>query len=310
MRTLHKLAYAAGLVLFGLALWALFRQVHAIGVGNVLAAFRSERPDTLGLAALLTVINYAILTFHDQLAVHYIGRKLSWWKVSATSFLGFAVSNNVGFGVFSGATVRFRFYSRWKVTAGEISRIVAFYSGSTVLGLAVISGCSLALDPPVTLAAILPLVALRLLGAALLAVVAAYVVVCIVRHEPLRIFGFTLPLPSPGLSVGQVVISSVDWMACASILYALLPAPRPPFFALAGAFAGAQLAGILSHVPGSIGVFESLMVLSLRGSVDVTRLLQALLLFRVLYYIAPFAVALVVIFIDATFRKRKPVSAA
>ena len=63
-------------------------------------------------------------------------------------------------------------------------------------------------------------------------------------------------------------------------------------------------------MPGSIGVFESLMVLSLRGSVDVTRLLQALLLFRVLYYIAPFAVALVVIFIDATFRKRKSAPSA
>lgn len=280
------------------------RQVNEIGLGNVLAALRSERPDTVGLAAVLVVLNYFVLTFHDHLAVRYIGRKLSWWRVAATSFMGFAVSNSVGFGVFSGATVRFRFYSRWNVTAGEISRIVAFYSSSTVLGLAVISGCSLAFDPPNALAALLPILALRLLGALLLAGVALYVLVCVVRREPLRIWKFTLPLPSPGMSLGQVAISSVDWMACASILYALLPAPRPPFFELAGAFAGAQLAGILSHVPGSIGVFESLVVLSLRNDVDVTRLLQALLLFRVLYYLLPFAVALIVIFADATFRRR------
>ena len=291
-------------MLLGVALWVLVRQVEAIGVGNVLAALRSERPDTVGLAAALVALNYFILTFHDQLAVRYIGRRLSLWRVSATSFLGFAVSNSVGFGVFSGATVRFRFYSRWKVTAGEISRIIAFYSGSTVLGLAVISGCSLAFDPPGALTALLPELSLRVLGAALLAGVAAYVLSCVVRREPLRIGSFSLPLPSPGLSVGQVVISSVDWVLCASILYVLLPEPRPPFFEMAGAFAGAQLAGIVSHVPGSLGVFESLMVLSLRNSVDVTRLLQALLLFRVLYYVLPFAIALVVIFIDAAFRRR------
>ncbi|MGE0393761.1 MAG: lysylphosphatidylglycerol synthase domain-containing protein [Vicinamibacterales bacterium] len=302
--SLHRLLYAAGLVLLALALWVLIRQVGEIGAGNVLAALRSERPDTVGLAAALVALNYFVLTFHDQLAVRYIGRRLSWWRVGATSFLGFAVSNSVGFGVFSGATVRFRFYSRWKVSGGEISRIVAFYSSSTVLGLAVISGCSLAFDPPTALTTLVPDLALRLLGAALLTGVGAYLLVCVVRREPLRLWRFTLSLPSPGMSVGQVLISSVDWVLCASILYVLLPSPRPPFFELAGAFAGAQLAGIVSHVPGSLGVFESLMVLSLRGAVDATRLLQALLLFRVLYYVVPFAIALAVIVIDGTFRRR------
>ena len=302
--SVHRILYAAGLALLALALWVLVRQVGEIGAGNVLAALRSERPDTVGLAAVLVAVNYFVLTFHDQLAVRYIGRTLSWWRVSATSFLGFAVSNSVGFGVFSGATVRFRFYSRWKVTAGEISRIVAFYSSSTVLGLAVISGCSLTFDPPSALTTLLPDLALRLLGAALLSGVAAYLLICVVRREPLRLWSLTLPLPSPGMSVGQVVISSADWVLCAGILYVLLPEPRPPFFEMAGAFAGAQLAGIVSHVPGSLGVFESLVVLSLRSSVDVTRLLQALLLFRVLYYVVPFAIALIVIFIDATFRRR------
>jgi len=139
---MHRLLYVAILLLLAFSLWVLVRQVGEIGLGNVLAALRSERPDTVGLAAVLVAINYFVLTFHDQLAVRYIGRKLSWWRVGATSFLGFAVSNSVGFGVFSGATVRFRFYSRWNVTAGEISRIVAFYSSSTVLGLAGISGCT------------------------------------------------------------------------------------------------------------------------------------------------------------------------
>lgn len=302
--TLHRLLYAAGLILLALALWVLVRQVGEIGVGNVLAALRSERPDTVGLAAALVAVNYFVLTFHDQLAVRYIGRRLSGWRVGATSFLGFAVSNSVGFGVFSGATVRFRFYSRWKVSASEISRIVAFYSSSTVLGLAVISGCSLAFDPPTALTALLPEPALRTLGAALLGGVAAYLLICVVRREPLRLGRLTLPLPSPGMSLGQVVISTADWVLCASILYVLLPSPRPPFLELTGAFAGAQLAGIVSHVPGSLGVFESLVVLSLRNAVAVKPLLQALLLFRVLYYVVPFAIALVVIFIDATFRRR------
>ena len=51
------------------------------------------------------------------------------------SFLAYAISNNVGFAMLSGASVRYRFYTRWGVTAEELSRIVFSYSVTFWLGL-------------------------------------------------------------------------------------------------------------------------------------------------------------------------------
>ncbi len=47
----------------------------------------------------------------------------------------------------SGASVRYRFYTRWGVTAEELSRIVFSYSVTFWLGLLALGGLSLALGP-------------------------------------------------------------------------------------------------------------------------------------------------------------------
>ena len=63
------------------------------------------------------------------------------------SFLAYAISNNVGFAMLSGASVRYRFYTRWGVTAEELSRIVFSYSVTFWLGLLALGGLSLAVSP-------------------------------------------------------------------------------------------------------------------------------------------------------------------
>ena len=63
------------------------------------------------------------------------------------SFLAYAISNNVGFAMLSGASVRYRFYTRWGVTAEELSRIVFSYSVTFWLGLFALGGLSLVVSP-------------------------------------------------------------------------------------------------------------------------------------------------------------------
>ena len=289
----HRLSVVVGLALFAIAIWILIHEVGTLGPGRVAAAFRQERRGALSLALALVALNYAVLTLHDQLAVAYVGRKLSRWRVSVASFVGFAVSNTMGFGVLSGATVRYRFYRRWDLNAAELSRIVAFYSGSIWLGLLVLGGLSLAVDPAPAMTTFVPAPTSRAAGVLLIAIAVAYVVACRIRRTPLRIGRFELPLPSPGMALAQIGVSTADWMLAASILFSLLPSPRPSYFSVAGAFAAAQLMGLVSHVPGSVGVFEGLMILFLKPAVDSAQLLQTLLLFRVLYYLVPLVVALV-----------------
>ena len=101
----------------------------------------------LVLALLLTALNYALLTGYDLLAFRYAGKALPARHIAGAAFLAYAISHNVGFAALSGASVRYRFYSRWGVTAEELSRIVFSYSVTFWLGLLALAGVSFIVVP-------------------------------------------------------------------------------------------------------------------------------------------------------------------
>jgi phosphatidylglycerol lysyltransferase len=111
-----------------------------------------------------------------------------------------------------------------------------------------------------------------------------------------------IALPSIGLVISQFVLSALDWSLAAAVLYVLVPDPRPPFTPFVGAFLAAQLIALVSHVPGGLGVFESLMILMLQ--LPAVAALPALAMFRLIYYLAPLAVALVVLIVDEFYQRR------
>jgi uncharacterized membrane protein YbhN (UPF0104 family) len=78
-------------------------------------------------------------------------------------------------------------------------------------------------------------------------------------------------------------------------MYMLLPAePNIGFVTLAVVFVSATLLGFASHAPGGLGVFDAAMLVAL-WQFDKEQVLAGLLLFRVLYYLVPFAIALVIL---------------
>ena len=106
-----------GLILFTAALVVLRKELHAVTWNELTSDVLATPPTQLLIALLLTALNYAALTGYDLLAFAYIGNPLSRWRVAGASFLAYAVANSVGFAMFSGAAVRYRFYTRWGVTA-------------------------------------------------------------------------------------------------------------------------------------------------------------------------------------------------
>src|SRR6185436_10770133 len=116
------------------------------------AELRSLPLTRLLLALALTVLNYAALTGYDFLAFKYIGKTLPARQIAGASFVAYAISHNVGFAMLSGASVRYRFYSRWGVTADDLSRIIFSYSLTFWLGLCALAGLSFVASPiPVVL---------------------------------------------------------------------------------------------------------------------------------------------------------------
>ncbi|MGE0454963.1 MAG: bifunctional lysylphosphatidylglycerol flippase/synthetase MprF [Vicinamibacteria bacterium] len=307
-RARRWLPAAAGLALFAAALFVLESELRRIRYDELTARLFELPPRNVLLALLATAVNYLVLAGYDLLAFAYIGKTLQRAKIVLTAFVAYAVANNVGFAMFSGAAVRYRFYSRWGVGAADLTRLFASYSVTFWLGLLVLGGGSLALwPPPVTLG--LPAEgALRVVGLLLLLPAAAYAALPFLRRGPLRVLRFELPVPSRSIVARQFALSILDWSLAAAVLLPLLPAGRVGPARLVQAFIAAQALGLLSHVPGGLGVFESALLLLLKPSLDARALLPALVVYRFVYYLLPLALALLLLLGDE-LRQRGPQAA-
>ena len=102
-------------------------------------------------------------------------------------------------------------------------------------------------------------------------------------------------LPNGRSTLVQIGIGILDLGCCALAMYMLLPLePNIGFITLLVVFVSATLLGFASHAPGGLGVFDAAMLVAL-WQFDKEDILAGLLLFRLLYYIAPFIIALTIL---------------
>jgi len=305
-RLWHRLSPLIGLLLFAAALWVLSREVRHLSLHGLSDAIRALPSSALLLAIGFTVINYVILTGYDQLAFVYIQRPMSKWQIAVASFVGYAIANNVGFALLSGTSARYRFYSRWGLSGQDISRVVVFYSGTFWLGLVVLGAWSLLFSPVRDVSLATPAVT-RGAGLVLAGIALTYAGLPFFRTAPFRVGATEFALPRKALVAAQYVLSALDWGLAAAVLFVLLPEPRPEYSYFLGAFLAAQIIALVSHVPGGIGVFESLMILLLKPWLTADEFLPALMAFRVIYYLGPLAIALGVLLVDEFQQRRHQV---
>jgi phosphatidylglycerol lysyltransferase len=304
-----KLLPFLGVLLFGLALYVLHRELKTVHYADVAREIRALPPFRVVLALALAALGYLALTAYDATGVRYIRHPLPYTRTALASFIGYAVSNNVGGSIVSGGTVRMRLYSLWGFSTVEIVKVVAFCVFTFWVGFFSVGGAYLFLGP-LRLPPGFPVspVALRLLGAVLLAVVAAYLVACAFGRTPLRVKEWEIPLPSLRLALAQVTFGSLDWVLSAGVLYVLLPPGGglsfPEFLS---PYLIAQVAGLASHVPGGVGVFETVLLLLLSPRIARDSLIGAMLVYRVVYYLLPLALAAVAIGAHETFQRKEAV---
>jgi phosphatidylglycerol lysyltransferase len=303
-RLLKALPAVAGLLLFVVALEVLRHQLRTVSWHTLTTSVLNTPPRQLLAALLLTVLNYAILTGYDFVALASIGKKLPAWNVISTSFLSYAMANNVGFAWLSGASVRYRFYSRFGITAGDLSRIVFSCAVTFWVGLLTLGGLSLALGSLPQIDGLPAASLLAPIGWLLSAAAPAYILLTAIRRAPIKIRNFGITLPPVKVAVVQVLISITDWFLATGIVFWLLPRGSVPFKNVMLAFLGAQLLGLASHVPGGVGIFEGLMILLLEPYVDSATVLPALIAFRVVYYLLPLSIAIVGLVVDEVRERR------
>ncbi len=308
-RGLHRLGPVVGLVLFAVALWVLHGELRHYSYRQVLDQFRSLPADRVALALLLTIVSYALLTGYDTMGLWYARHRLAYRRTALASFVGYAFSNTVGYSLISGGSVRLRLYSGWGLSAVKITKVIAFCGVTFWLGFLTLAGAVFTVEP-VTLPATLhlPFASARPLGVLFLLIVAGVAVVSFARREPIRVRGLEFPIPTPRLLAGQLVVSCLDWATVGAILYCLLPAGGTLSYAgFLGIFLMAQILGVVSQVPGGLGVFETVMLVMLAPHIPAATVLGSLLAFRIVYYVVPLAAAALVLAAHELAQRREGV---
>ena len=279
-------------VLATIAVVALHRELGAYRIGDVVRRIATLPSLSVVTAIALTALDYCVLVVCDLLALRYVWQVLPLRRIALASSVGYGVSHLLSYSALTGGSIRYRFWSAWGLRAPEIAQAVGFLVVTNLLGIITTSGVALSIQGgPLPLPLALPVNALHAVGVTLLLLMVAYVAWNITRR-PLRIAGRTLNPPGPALTVGQIGISTVDWTLAAAVLYVLLPPAQGLSFPLfLGAFLVAQAIGILSYVPGGIGVFDTAIILLLRPYVAPADALGALVAYRGIYYFLPFTAA-------------------
>ena len=126
---------------------------------------------------------------------------------------------------------------------------------------------------------------------------------CAVLHRPLRAFGHSVKLPSVRVALAQMSLGAIDNAVAAAIFWILLPIGSVDYLAFVGIYAPSVVAGLLSHVPGGVGVFEGSLSALLRGA-ERAALAAAFLGYRLFFFLIPLLVAGLALAFDGLRRRR------
>jgi glycosyltransferase 2 family protein len=296
-QVLHRFGVAISITVIAVACYVLYHMLRGIDTNEVLEAIKGTEPRQIALAALFVAAGYFTLTFYDLFAVRTIGHSHVPYRINAlAAFTSYSIGHNVGASVFTGGAVRYRIYSAWGLNAIDVAKI-CFLAGLTFwLGNAAVLGIGIAYHPEAA-ASIdqLPPWLNRTAAFAIIVALVAYVVW--VWTQP-RVVGrgpWTVTLPGGPLTLLQICIGIIDLGFCALAMYVLVPdEPNLGFIVVAVIFVSATLLGFASHSPGGLGVFDAAMLVGL-WQMDREDLLGGMLLFRLLYYISPFVISVILL---------------
>ncbi|WP_395331217.1 bifunctional lysylphosphatidylglycerol flippase/synthetase MprF [Novosphingobium sp. BL-8H] len=305
----HRLAVPAQLALAAMVLLlagiCLHHMATRLNLHAVLHDAQALPAWRLAAALGFTAASYLLLTIYDVMALRAIGKPLPWRSAALASFTSYTLSHNLGFGIITGAAARLRVYGARGLTAGDVARVTAIAGVTFWTGVLASGALALLVHqrPLVVAGHVLPLSMQHSVGAGLLALLAA-----------VALAGKRWHLPGPAGMARMTMVALADIGAACAALFVLLPPvvsqAAPALYApLLLAYVLAIVVALVSHVPGGLGVFEATVV-ALCPQVPPGMLLSALLVYRIIYYLLPLAVALVLLLHHEHARWKRPAGLA
>jgi uncharacterized membrane protein YbhN (UPF0104 family) len=266
----------------------LYRTLSGYSRNEIAASLSGIPIGRIWLAGLFATASYACLTCFDWLALRYVGQRLSYPKIALTSFCSLSLGHNIGFAALSSGAIRYRFYTRWGVSGGDVAKIILFCGTTVALGLTILGGSVLLLrsDIAAKVTGFSPAAVIGI-GVTCFAVAALYLGLSASFRKPLRFRNWRLEMPPFRLALGQIIVGPINFCFVAACLHqALSAAGDLSYFAVAAVYVIANVSALLSHVPGGLGVIETVVLYLIPGG----KVIGALVAFRVIYFLIPLVI--------------------
>jgi uncharacterized membrane protein YbhN (UPF0104 family) len=267
------------------------KYAHSMDWNGVIKALRAYPASEIAMASVLTIASFLVYSTFDLFGRHYTNHAVPTWRVMSLTSISYAFNLTLG-SILGAAGIRLRLYQQRGISAGDVGRIILISVGVNWLGYAAVAGVLFALNL-ITLPAAWGVGAhtLPLIGWALMAVVVAYIGTTVFFGDrKFTVRGREVCLPKTPAALAQIALGASNWILMGAVLFCLLH-ERIAFPLTLAIVMVASVAGIISRIPGGIGVLEAVSIAILSPQMSETKVLAAVLAYRAIYYIAPLLLA-------------------
>lgn len=308
---LARLGTGFSLCILVLSGFVLTRTVSGLHWSELRAALAATSMEQIVAACVLTACSYLALTGYDAVALRQLRVAVPYRTKALASFTSFAISFTLGFPLITAGTVRYWIYSRVGLTAAKVASLTVITGLTFWLGMALVIGIAMVIQPDnITAVNRLAGWVNLIIGLAILGGMMFYLAWVSRGRRRIRVQGLRLELPGLGLTLSQLALGVVDLCCAAGALFVILPQGHGlDFISFCAAYVLACLLGIASHMPGGIGAFEATMLNAVPAP-SAEALLASLLLFRIIYYVGPFILALALLGANESILRWKSLRAA
>jgi uncharacterized membrane protein YbhN (UPF0104 family) len=298
------LTYGMLVIGFGAASYLLYQTFREHSLSEIVESVRAIPTVHLAIALLYAFGSYLCLTGFDWAGVRYVKNDLPYPKIGLASFIALSIGQSVGLSGLSSGALRYRYYAHWGMNTEDVAKIVLL-SGVTVgIGMAMLTGIIMVLNPS-DAASVLRLGEGVVVGIGIgcIAVTAGYLALAAFARTPVKIRKWTFQMPTLRIAIAQVVIGTINFALVSACLREVMAASADvSYLKAATAFVLANLAILITHAPGGLGVLEA----TVRHVMGDQASIGSLVAFRVIYFFIPFFIGLPLsLIVEAVFRTRK-----
>ncbi|MEN3929890.1 lysylphosphatidylglycerol synthase domain-containing protein [Microvirga sp. W0021] len=297
----------ASTVLFVVALGVLWHIIAGMDYAKLKEAFFSVGLEYIGIALAFTIVSYCLLTCYDALALWQLKVKVPYRTTALASFTSYAISFTLGFPLLTAGTVRYWIYSGRGVRPSIIASLTVIAGFTFWIGMGtVLAWCLLRKAVVLSNLVYTELGFVYAVGYGAAIAIAGYFIWVSLKRRSIRVKNWQLELPGFRVSLGQMLIGAADTCAGAAVFYALMPHVNLGFETFLAVYVFAVMIGMFSNIPGGAGVFETIMLLAL-SRYPREEVFGALILYRIIYYLIPFVIALSILGAYEIFSRMRPI---